>query len=78
MKYVDDKKCVPYHFRTPDIIKQPILEISRDFTELPKDWMTLDRMSHYLKFALGSYGWPFYVTLTNPVFGACSLCSACR
>lgn len=64
--------------RTPDLIKQPILEVSCDFSVVPKDWMTLDRMSYYLKFALGSYGWPFYVTLTNPVFGACSICSACR
>ena len=44
----------------------------------PRDWMTLDKMSHYLKFAIGSYGWPFYVTLVNPVLGACSLCTQCR
>lgn len=41
-------------------------------------WMNLPLMSHYLRFAIGSYGWPFYVTLTNKLCGLCALCSACR
>ncbi|WAR11568.1 DGLB-like protein [Mya arenaria] len=47
-------------------------------TRAPPPWMTLDLMSHYLRFAIGSYGWPFYLTLTNRLCGLCGLCSACR
>ncbi|KAL4239389.1 hypothetical protein ACF0H5_000206 [Mactra antiquata] len=53
-------------------------DIICDYLPTPKDWMTLDLMSHYLKFAIGSYGWPFYVTLVKPVLGLCALCTECR
>ncbi|XP_059158872.1 diacylglycerol lipase-beta-like isoform X2 [Physella acuta] len=43
----------------------------------PKSWMTIFNMSHYMKFAMGSYGWPFYL-YQNILTGACRLCSSYR
>ncbi|XP_052240425.1 diacylglycerol lipase-beta-like isoform X2 [Dreissena polymorpha] len=53
-------------------------DVSNEHVTRPTSWMTLDLMSHYLKYALGSYGWPFYLTLTKGMCGLCSLCMACR
>lgn len=39
----------------------------------PKPWMTLPMMAHYMKFALGSYGWPYFIGLNNPVIATCRL-----
>ncbi|KAL8597649.1 hypothetical protein ACOMHN_031584 [Nucella lapillus] len=43
----------------------------------PKAWMTIPMMEHYMKFALGSYGWPFYM-YSNFFTGLCRLCASCR
>ncbi|KAK3090708.1 hypothetical protein FSP39_013912 [Pinctada imbricata] len=43
----------------------------------PQPWMTMDLITHYMKFALGSYGWPLYV-FDNLLTGVCRLCGACR
>lgn len=42
-----------------------------------KSWMTLPMMTHYMKFALGSYGWPFFM-YNHFTTGVCRLCIACR
>ena len=39
----------------------------------PKSWMTMEMMAHYMKFALGSYGWPYFIGLNNPVTATCRL-----
>ncbi|XP_053393103.1 diacylglycerol lipase-beta-like isoform X2 [Mercenaria mercenaria] len=61
---------------TEDMVDAP--DVICECLPAQRDWMTLNNMSHFLKFAIGSYGWPFYVTLVNPVLGACSLCSQCK
>ncbi|XP_076442835.1 diacylglycerol lipase-beta-like isoform X2 [Babylonia areolata] len=45
-------------------------------SQTPKAWMTIPMMEHYMKFALGSYGWPFYM-YSNFFTGLCRLCAAC-
>lgn len=45
--------------------------------DLAQNWMTVPMMAHYMKFALGSYGWPFYM-YANLFTGLCRLCAACR
>lgn len=73
----DEKEEKRYSLVSPDdAVDAP--DVICECLPTAKDWMTLDRMSHYLKFAIGSYGWPFYITLVNPVLGACSLCTQCR
>lgn len=62
----------------PDSTTNVIHDIILECQTRPGDWMTLESMSHYLKYAIGSYGWPFYVTLVKPVIGICALCPACR
>ncbi|XP_023932665.1 sn1-specific diacylglycerol lipase beta [Lingula anatina] len=42
---------------------------------IPKDWMTIDLMAHYIKFALASYGWPLYM-FTHLFTGLCRLGAA--
>ncbi|KAL4241095.1 hypothetical protein ACF0H5_001873 [Mactra antiquata] len=36
-------------------------------------WMTLTEAAHYMKYALGSYGWPYYIGLNNPIIATCNL-----
>ena len=43
----------------------------------PKDWMNTKLMAHYMKYALGSYGWPFFM-YANLCTGLCKLCSKCQ
>ena len=45
--------------------------------DLTQSWMTVPMMTHYMMFALGSYGWPFYM-YTHLFTGLCRLCAACR
>ena len=45
--------------------------------DMAQNWMTVPMMAHYMKFALGSYGWPFYM-YANLFTGLCRLCAACR
>ena len=42
-----------------------------------QNWMTVPMMTHYMKFALGSYGWPFFM-YTNLFTGLCRLTASCR
>lgn len=42
----------------------------------PEEWMTLDNAKHFLKYALGSYGWMFFV-YDNMLSGPLQLC-CCR
>ncbi|KAK7506291.1 hypothetical protein BaRGS_00002403, partial [Batillaria attramentaria] len=39
--------------------------------------MTVPQMAHYMNFALGSYGWPFFM-YTHFTTGLFQLCAACR
>lgn len=43
----------------------------------PKSWMTIFNMSHYMKYAMASYGWPFYM-YQNLFTGLCGLFTQCR
>ncbi|XP_070186231.1 diacylglycerol lipase-beta-like isoform X2 [Littorina saxatilis] len=43
---------------------------------MQESWMTIPMMTHYMKFALGSYGWPFYM-YSNLFTGLCRLCASC-
>lgn len=43
----------------------------------PCTWMTVHNATHYMKYAMGSYGWPLYVYM-NPLTGCCQLCHGCR
>ncbi|XP_021375697.1 sn1-specific diacylglycerol lipase beta-like isoform X2 [Mizuhopecten yessoensis] len=43
----------------------------------PQDWMTIKNMSHYMKYAMASYGWPLFV-FANLSLGLCKLCGQCR
>lgn len=38
-----------------------------------KDWMTFSEAAHFMKYALGSYGWFYYIGLNNPVVATCKL-----
>ena len=38
-----------------------------------KSWMNMKEAAHYMKFSLGSYGWPYYIGLNNPVVAMCKL-----
>ncbi|XP_055874911.1 diacylglycerol lipase-beta-like isoform X2 [Biomphalaria glabrata] len=42
----------------------------------PKSWMTIFNMAHYMKYAMGSYGWPFYM-YEHFFTGLCGLCFHC-
>lgn len=35
-----------------------------------RPWMTFKQAAHYMKFAFGSYGWPYFIGLNNPVLAA--------
>ncbi|KAH9514419.1 hypothetical protein Btru_025200 [Bulinus truncatus] len=39
----------------------------------PKSWMTIFNMAHFMKYAMGSYGWPFYM-YEHLCTGICGLC----
>lgn len=39
----------------------------------PKPWMTIKLMTNYMKYSLGSYGWPYFIGLNNPVIATCRL-----
>lgn len=41
-----------------------------------KPWMSVDLMWHYMKYAMGSYGWPLYI-FTHLMTGTCRLWSQC-
>lgn len=43
----------------------------------PKEWMTTEIMTHYMKFAMGSYGWPLYM-FTHLTTGLCRLAGQCK
>ncbi|XP_060067139.1 diacylglycerol lipase-beta-like [Ylistrum balloti] len=43
----------------------------------PQDWMTIRNMSHYMKYAMASYGWPLFI-FANLSLGLCKLCGQCR
>ncbi|XP_033734525.1 sn1-specific diacylglycerol lipase beta-like isoform X2 [Pecten maximus] len=43
----------------------------------PQDWMNIRNMSHYMKYAMASYGWPLFV-FANLSLGLCKLCGECR
>ncbi|XP_069123504.1 diacylglycerol lipase-beta-like isoform X2 [Argopecten irradians] len=43
----------------------------------PQDWMNIKNMSHYMKYAMASYGWPLFV-FANLSLGLCKLCGECR
>ena len=38
-----------------------------------KSWMTFSEAALYMKYALGSYGWFYYIGLNNPVAATCKL-----
>ncbi|XP_005104352.1 diacylglycerol lipase-beta isoform X2 [Aplysia californica] len=47
----------------------------------PKSWMTIDNMNHFFRYAMGSYGWPFFM-YQHLTTGLCRLstkfrCCAC-
>ncbi|KAK3601848.1 hypothetical protein CHS0354_041771 [Potamilus streckersoni] len=46
-------------------------------TDIPKPWMTIRNMTHYMKYAMASYGWPLYI-FSHLATGACHLWSQCR
>lgn len=43
----------------------------------PKHWMTIPNLAFYMKFAMGSYGWPLYI-YSHLCTGLCCLCCKCR
>lgn len=43
----------------------------------PQHWMTTQTMSHYMKYAMASYGWPLFV-FADLSSGLCKLCGQCR
>ncbi|KAL3876663.1 hypothetical protein ACJMK2_034468 [Sinanodonta woodiana] len=43
----------------------------------PKPWMTIRNMTHYMKYAMASYGWPLYI-FSHLATGVCHLWSQCR
>lgn len=43
----------------------------------PKSWMTIEMMTHYMRYANASYGWPFYL-FSNLCTGLCHLCKLLR
>ena len=42
-----------------------------------KDWMHLDNIKYYLRFAMAMYGWPLHM-VTNLSCGICQLAPYCR
>ncbi|XP_053393215.1 diacylglycerol lipase-beta-like [Mercenaria mercenaria] len=38
-----------------------------------KPWMTFSEAAHFMKYALGSYGWFYFIGLNNPVVATCKL-----
>ena len=50
-----------------------IMEELERTVEIPTDvWNSMDYIAHFMKFALGSYGWPWYV-LAHMKTGICRL-----
>ena len=43
----------------------------------PKTWMNISNATHYMKYAMGSYGWPLFVYM-NPLSGCFQLWGGCR
>ncbi|GFR93547.1 Sn1-specific diacylglycerol lipase beta [Elysia marginata] len=43
----------------------------------PKLWMTIPNLAYYMKYAMGSYGWPLYI-YSNLCTGLCRLSCKCR
>ncbi|GFN98243.1 Sn1-specific diacylglycerol lipase beta [Plakobranchus ocellatus] len=43
----------------------------------PKIWMTIPNLAYYMRYAMGSYGWPLYV-YSNLCTGLCRLCCKCK
>ncbi|ELU06110.1 hypothetical protein CAPTEDRAFT_162985 [Capitella teleta] len=43
----------------------------------PMDWMNVPLATHYMKFAMASYGWPLFM-YGNLLCGACKLSNTCR
>lgn len=43
----------------------------------PSPWMSIHNATHYMKYAMGSYGWPLYAFMNLP-FGCCKLLCKCR
>ena len=43
----------------------------------PEPWMNIHLMSYYMKFALASYGWPFYI-YNDLLTGVCKVATRCR
>lgn len=53
-------RCQPYKVAmSPSVPRMP--------------WMTFTEAAHFMKYALGSYGWPYYIGLNNPVIAMCNL-----
>ncbi|XP_041362272.1 diacylglycerol lipase-beta-like isoform X2 [Gigantopelta aegis] len=55
---------------------QPMRNGMIGFTR-PELWMNIKLMSYYMKFALASYGWPFYI-YSNMMTGICKVATRCR
>ncbi|BFZ06737.1 hypothetical protein BsWGS_09776 [Bradybaena similaris] len=52
---------------------QPIIVRPDNAVPEPKPWMTIPNMLHYMKYAMGSYGWPFFI-YDHLSTGVCRLC----
>ncbi|KAL5018349.1 hypothetical protein ScPMuIL_004071 [Solemya velum] len=51
--------------------------MSASDSAVPESWMTTQQMTHYMKYAMASYGWPLYM-FTHLTTGICHLWSKCR
>lgn len=61
----------------PDGPRPAISVMSSANCPVPESWMTVKMMSHFMRYALGSYGWPFYL-YTNLLTGLCKLATKCK
>ncbi|XP_048248656.1 diacylglycerol lipase-beta-like isoform X2 [Haliotis rufescens] len=61
----------------PDGPRPAISVMSSANCPVPESWMTVKMMSHFMRYALGSYGWPFYL-YTNLLTGLCKLATKCN